>query len=108
MADPFNAPAPPPAPDHRLRPVTPVLARRNEYVPAVGSFLDVMLPGENVRTRVEEAHGRDVIAVQRAHNGLSEIWEPVSRRDVEMREEAARLAEAAAAETAPPEPERKP
>jgi hypothetical protein len=101
----------------RVGPVIPVLGRRYEYLPTVGSWLVVSLPGEDVRTKVIEVKSRDVIvvelvghvgvvrgghqyktrdilAVQRGESEgrLNEIWIPISEREVRMREDAERLA----------------
>lgn len=93
--------------------VMPVHARRGVFVPVVGGYLNVTLPGEIVRTLVEKMESRDValvrvksvtmhnvghgvktgalIAVQRHVGELSEDWVPVS-----IQEEQEKLARAAA------------
>jgi hypothetical protein len=101
-----------------LRPVVPLLAQRGQYVPEVGKSLQVTLPGEIVRGVVEDVMSQDVCTVQlfgpvgmlgsksghtykdkdivachRVIDDLGmEIWAPISRREVEMREEARRIA----------------
>jgi hypothetical protein len=128
MPDPI---VPAPLISARVGPVTPVLGRRHEYVPTLGSGLTVSLPGEDVRSIVTKVHTRDVVqvelighvgvvrgghqyktkdtvAVQRGESEghLNEIWVPISEREVRMREDAERLAtqavEQAAAPAAPP------
>jgi hypothetical protein len=102
-----------------LGPIVPVLAQRGKFTPEVGRQMPVHLLGEIVMTRVLEVtspdvlvveitgmvmgktgHGlrtKDHIAVQRTIGELeTEIWAPVSEREVTMRETAARLAHAEA------------
>ena len=108
-----------PAPDlsSRVGPVVPTLARRGDFMPTVGGYINISLPGEVVRATVEEIHSRDVltvrlsgmvlgksgghtlrsgdvVAVERAvaDGQLQEIWRPINEREVRMKEEAARLA----------------
>lgn len=97
-----------------LQPIVPNFARRGDYVPVVGGYLNVTLPGEIVRSEVMEIHSRDVavvkilsvvlgkgghqyhtgdlVAVRRAQTDLAEQWEPISDREVREREERARAA----------------
>jgi hypothetical protein len=60
MAD----PTPPPRLPPELRPVTPVLARRGDFVPTEGATITITLPGEIVRAQVMELLSRDVIVVE--------------------------------------------
>jgi hypothetical protein len=96
-------------------PITPIMTQRGTFVPEVGRRMVVALPGEHCTCEVEEAtsddvivvkltgivinkagHGYkagDVIACQRAVNDLNiEEWQPISEREVRMREDATRLA----------------
>lgn len=124
MPDPI---VPAPGLSARTGPVVPVLARRGDYVPVVGGWLVISLPGEDVRSEVVEISSRDVlivkligqvgvvrgghsfktgdlVAVQRAEaeGHLKETWVPIDEREVRMREEASRLAAAAVARAAEP------
>ena len=118
MPDPI---VPAPALPQGLGAVLPAHARRGTYVPVVGGFLNVTLPGELVRTEVEKMmtrdialvrvksivmnkHGHDVrtnalIAVQRSFDELHEIWVPISETETREREQR-ELAERAAARVA--------
>lgn len=124
MPDPI---IPPPGLSGRHGPVVPVLARRGEFLPTVGGFLVISLPGEDVRATVVEIKSRDVlivqltgqvgavrgghsykrddmVAVQRgeADGRLQERWIPIDERAVRMKEDAERLAAAAVLKTEPP------
>ena len=100
-------------------PVVPVLSQRGVYVPTIGSYLAVTLPGEIVRAEVQEVPTRDVVVVQikstvtattqHGHRtndilacqrsfestDVSECWRPINKREVEMRETAQRFAQQA-------------
>ncbi len=103
----------------RLGPVVPVFAQRGKFVPTVGRQMPISLPGEIVMAKVldvasndvatveivgvvmgKSGHGlrtKDPVAVQRTIDDLgSEVWTPISEREVRMRETAARLAQAEA------------
>ncbi len=89
--------------------IIPAHARRGDYVPTIGSFLQVTLPGEIVRTEVLELYGRDAalvkiisvvlgkggamqrtgdtVAVKRSATEFNEIWVPISDREVREDEE---------------------
>lgn len=133
MPDPIVTPPILPA---GVQSVMPVHARRGHFVPEVGGWLTVSLPGESVRSLVEEIFTRDIVTVriksivartsehgvkqgdlvpvQRAVGQLdTEIWQPVDQRAQQEREarEAAERAAAAvrmAPEPAEPEPEPEP
>ena len=116
MPDPI---VPPPTLPQGLGATLPVHARRGEYVPVVGGFLNVTLPGELVRSTVEKVLSRDValvriksivthkavhgfqqnslVAVQRTQGELGERWTPVEEREVKEREEREKAARAARA-----------
>lgn len=127
MPDPI---VPVPSLSGRVGPVTPMLARRGEYLPTEGGFVVISLPGEDVRAKVMEIKSRDVlivelighvgvirgghqyksgdtVAVQRgeAAGHLKEVWQPISEREVRMKEEAERMAAAAVERAAAPAPE---
>jgi hypothetical protein len=111
----------PPAPlPGNIRPVTPVLSRRGEFVPEVGKQITIDLGGELSRCDVIEVLGPDaivakvvnfvvdksghghkkdsVIACMRIFNGLSEVWMPISDREVREAEAVDRLRQQVAAE----------
>lgn len=107
--------------------VLPVHARRGSFVPTVGGYLNVVLPGEIVRTEVEQVLTRDVvmvriktvtmhnashtlkfgdpIAVQRHVGELSEEWVPINDREVREREEMEKAERAAKERSAPESPD---
>lgn len=104
MADPIPAP---PLPSH-LQPITPTFARRGEFMPQEGGRLMVTLPGEIVESKVVEVLDKDVvvvkvvgmvidkaahgikkdsiIVVKRIDNGLQEVWEHITDREIRERQ----------------------
>lgn len=98
--------------------VLPSHARRGDFVPTVGGFMNISLPGELVRAEVEKLITRDIalvriksivmnknghdvrqgalVAVQRSANELHEIWVPISENETREREQRELAARAAA------------
>ncbi len=116
-----------------LRPVQPFLARRGEFVPEVGKRLTLTLQGEVVGSEITEVINHDlvvakitsivtdkgghgyrkdsVVPVQRKWNGMSEVWEPISDREVREQEAVDKAREMAQREQEQPievEPEPEP
>jgi hypothetical protein len=103
-------------PRQRIEPVVPHTAARRRFIPEVGGFLVVDIPGETVRVEVQEVLTVDIvvgkiisnvigkggaqhrkddpIACKRVMGQMGEYWAPIDNREVEMQEQAERAADA--------------